>query len=75
MASAKSVGQPDVVLTLTADEAATLLKVMNNVSGDMQRSRRRHTEAIAAALKGVGVSAAGLRINGAVDFNNDKESV
>jgi hypothetical protein len=45
-----------VVLTLTAEEARTLLDVMRAVGGCPFKSRRRHTQNVMLALRSVGVT-------------------
>lgn len=39
-----------ILLTLSEDEASTLLDVTHRVGGDPRKSRRRHTDAIGEAL-------------------------
>lgn len=49
--------RPDVTLTLTADEADTLLLVMNNIGGSPEKSRRRRTDSIGRKLRALGARA------------------
>ena len=46
---------PTVILTLTYEEARSLLCVCNNIGGNSDR--RDHTDAIGCALENIGVSA------------------
>jgi hypothetical protein len=47
--------RPGYALTLTEQEAVTLLRVLNRVRGHSEKSDRKHANAIALALIKVGV--------------------
>lgn len=55
MAHAKIETVSHVVLTLTMEEAVTLIDIMRRIGGDMIKSRRYHTDAIANTLEMAGV--------------------
>ena len=62
MAQAKRLPTPQPVyagveLTLTEDEAETLLIITRNIIGDVDSSRRKHTEAIGRVLREAGYEA------------------
>lgn len=44
-----------VVMTLTEEEAQFLADVLSYISGDPKHSRRKHAEALFAALEDVGI--------------------
>lgn len=67
MASAKRVGEPEIELRLTMDEAETLAKIMYNVGGHARYSRRRHVDAIRKALDTASVARAG-EMSGSLEF-------
>ncbi len=46
-----------IVLTLTPEEASTLLMITRMISGDPCLSRRKHTDSIGEALRDAGVEA------------------
>jgi hypothetical protein len=54
-----TVDNSTVDLELTLAEAETLLKVVRNVAGDEDTTRRAHTDRIMTALQDAGVWAAG----------------
>jgi hypothetical protein len=45
----------EVVLTLSFDEAQTLLDITHRIGGSAERTRRKHTDAIRDALARVGI--------------------
>lgn len=47
--------KPVVVLTMSAEEASTLVKVLDHVRGNPWKTRRAHTDGIAFALREAGV--------------------
>lgn len=57
LAEYDAANRPDVTLTLTADEADTLLAVTRKCSGDPATSRRKHTDAIRLRLDAAGAAA------------------
>jgi len=64
----------ELTLTLTAEEAQTLLIVCSNISGSPQGSRRKHTCAIREALLQVIARTGdiGDGYNGSIHFEDDK---
>ncbi len=48
---------PGYTLTLTQDEAETLMSIVGSVSGDSKDSPRKHADAVYYALQGQGLSA------------------
>ena len=46
--------KPNVILTLTPEEAEALRRVLSRVGGEDRYTRRRHTNAISRALDSVG---------------------
>lgn len=52
MATAERAPSP-VSLTLTEEEAGTLVAILRNVGGDPEKSRRRHADSISNALYAV----------------------
>lgn len=46
----------DYILTLSEDEAKTLLLIMDSIGGDPQMTRRVHTNQIGRALRDIGVT-------------------
>ncbi|MGC5319335.1 hypothetical protein ACPXB5_11415 [Micromonospora arida] len=52
MATAKRAPSP-VTLTLTEDEACTLIAILRNIGGDPAKSRRKHSDAMSDALYAV----------------------
>lgn len=63
---------PDVVLTLTWEEAVTLRTVVRLVGGHEVSSRRRDADAIEEALAGVGVPHDHSNSGGSIAFGSDE---
>lgn len=68
------------VLTLSGDEAQTLLFILASVGGDPHQSRRKHADAILYALRDAGVTTPHNVIrdgknekNGTIYFNNRED--
>jgi len=55
-ATKKTITIDEVILTLTSDEAETLYSLTTLIAGNKDTSRRRHTDAIATALREAGVT-------------------